>query len=86
MDGDREDAQDAAEATFAILTAAYHKLPELDDLIAELSRAQAHRVIRLMASLLGGSFTFAERLQRKPRGSALPTVVQRVREATPWLR
>lgn len=82
---ERDEAQDAAERTFAILTARYHDLPEYDSLLAELTLEQAVRVIRLMASLLRGTFTFAENLNRRPAGSVLPRVVERLREAAPWM-
>lgn len=83
--GEREEAQAAAEATFAILTATYHDLPERDALIAELDATQRATVIRLMASLLRGSMIQAEVIARQPAGSALPVVVARMREID-WMR
>jgi len=82
---DRALAREAAEATFAILTATYHDLPERDALIAELDADQRARVIRLMASYLRGAFMHAEVVARAPAGSALPTVVARMRDVD-WMQ
>lgn len=82
---DREAAQEAAERTFAILTATYHVLPEREALIAELDADEARAVVKLMSALLAGTFTFAEKLERKPPGTVLPEIVDRLRRETPWM-
>lgn len=79
------DAKRIGEQTFAILTAAYHELPELDSLIEELSGDEARDVVKALSGLTRGLVKDAERFAGAPAGAALPRMVEMLRERAPWL-
>lgn len=79
------DGRRTAEQTFAILTASYHQLPELTELIEELTEAEAKVVVRALAALLNGTLLNVEAIAHVPHGAALPRIVQLARERLPWL-
>jgi hypothetical protein len=81
----RDAERRAAEQTFAILTAKYHDLPELADLIDELTLAEARLVIIGLASFVEGMLKGAEVVSHTPFGSALPRAIGIARRRAPWL-
>lgn len=78
-------ATDAIERAFAILTAAYFETGDLDDLIFELSAAQAVLVLKYLALANKGVLERLAQLEGINHDAMLARVIAEVRDRTPWL-
>jgi len=84
VDG-KDQARATSEQAFAILTARYHDVPELHELILELSHEEALLVIYWMASVVKGIVSGSEIASGSPFGSGIPRFLEILRARCEWL-